>query len=192
MNHQLMMKNLKKLIHQYNFLSLELDDIREEHSELSIEFESLFSDIIPKSEITEEQAIEESKKKRKKERVAISDSTKKVYKDVAKELHPDKGGKEDDFRELNERYKKNDLLGVVSLAAERGVEFELSDDDVEHLKESIQQIESQISHYKTTLAYVWKYGNSLQRRNVIGTLSTHLGKKINLDELSEEIKNKLI
>ena len=185
------MKNLKKLIHQYNFLSLELDEIKEEHSELAAEFESLFSDYIPKDEVTEEQAIEEAKKKPKKEKVNISDSTKKVYKDVAKELHPDKGGKEDDFKELNERYKKNDLLGVVSLAAERGIDFELSEDDLQHLTESINQIESQIHHYKTTVAYVWKYGNALQRQSVLRVLSAHLGKELNIDELSDKIKNML-
>ena len=186
-----MMKNLKKLIHQYNFLSLELDEIKEEHSELSNEFELLFADYIPKEEVTEEQAIEDAKKQPKKKKLNISDSTKKVYKDVAKELHPDKGGNEDDFKELNERYKKNDLLGVVSLAAERGIDFELSDEDTLHLKESIQQIESQISHYKTTLAYVWKYGNSFQRQSVIRTLSSHFGKDLNIDEFSDEIKDKL-
>jgi len=189
-----MMKNLKKLIYQYNFLKLELDDIKEEHSSLSAEFELLFSDIIPPQEIDEEALVKEAKEKDtnvSKKKPAISESTKKVYKDVAKKLHPDAGGADDSFKELNERYKKNDLLGVVSLAVENNIDFEISDEDESTIKESISKIEDRISHYKTTLAYVWKHGNTLQRRSVIQTLSNHFGRDINMDELNDEIKKLL-
>jgi len=191
MNHQIPMKNLKKLVYQYNFLKLELDDRKEEHSELATEFESLFSDVIPKDELTEEQAIENAKKVKKKSKSPISPATKQVYKDVAKKLHPDAGGDENDFKVLNERYKNDDLLGVISIAVDRGVEFELTEEDEMHLIESIEKLNSKISHYKTTLAYIWRYGSPFQRQQVIGTLSNHLGKKIDLDSLSDKIKDML-
>ena len=101
------MKNLKKLIYQYKFLKLELDDKKEEHSNLSVEFESLFSDIIPQKEFDEETVVKEALDKEnveKKPKEEVSDKVKKIYKDVAKKLHPDKGGDDETFKELNDRY----------------------------------------------------------------------------------------
>ena len=157
------MKNLKKLIYQYKFLKLELDDKKEEHSNLSVEFESLFSDIIPQNNFNEEEIVKEALSKenvKKKPQGEIDDKVKKIYKDVAKKLHPDKGGDESIFKELNDRYNANDLLGVVE-------------------------------HYKTTLAYVWKHGNQTQRISVLRTLANHLGTKIDIESLSDEIKSML-
>jgi len=188
------MKNLKKLIYQYNFLKLDLDDIKEQHSILVSEFETLFSDIIPKNEPDEEDIVKEaldSEAKKKSVKLPISDSTKKIYKDVAKKLHPDAGGDDVEFKELNSRYKKNDLLGVISLAVENDVNIKLSDDDTEQIQQSIDELINQIEHYKTTLAYVWEYGSVSDRKNVINTLSKHFNKKIDISELNDSIKKKL-
>lgn len=188
------MKNLKKLIYQYNFLKLDLDDIKEQHSILASEFETLFSDIIPKNEPNEEDIVKEaldSEAKKKSVKLPISDSTKKIYKDVAKKLHPDAGGDDVEFKELNSRYKKNDLLGVISLAVENDVNIKLSDDDTEQIQQSIDELINQIEHYKTTLAYVWEYGSVSDRKNVINTLSKHFNKKIDISELNDSIKKKL-
>ena len=191
-----MMLNLKKLIYQYKFLKLELDDKKEEHSNLSNEFETLFSDIIkgkdsPKSE--NKSNVEEITKPilDKNSQSKIDGATKKIYKDVAKKLHPDKGGDGDVFKELSNRYKSNDLLGVVDLAIENDVEFTISDEDETQLFESINQLNRKIEHYKTTLAYVWKHGNQQQRQSVLQTLSIHLEKKIDIESLNDEIKSML-
>ena len=84
-----MMLNLKKLIYQYKFLKLELDDKKEEHSNLSNEFETLFSDIIkdkdsPKSEneLNVEQITKPTLDKNSQSK--IDGATKKIYKDVSK------------------------------------------------------------------------------------------------------------
>ncbi len=188
------MKNLKKLIYQYKFLKLELDDKKEEHSNLSVEFESLFSDIIPQNNFNEEEIVKEALSKenvKKKPQGEIDDKVKKIYKDVAKKLHPDKGGDESIFKELNDRYNANDLLGVVELATENNVEFDISDEDETHLIDTITQMNKKIEHYKTTLAYVWKHGNQTQRISVLRTLANHLGTKIDIESLSDEIKSML-
>ena len=190
----MIMKNLKKLIYQYKFLKLELDDKKEEHSNLSVEFESLFSDIIPQKEFDEENVVKEALDKEnaeKKPKEEVSDKVKKIYKDVAKKLHPDKGGDDETFKELNDRYNANDLLGVVELAAENNIDFDISEEDEQHLIKTITQMNQKIEHYKTTLAYVWKYGNRIQRYSVLKTLSVHLGKEIDIENLSDEIKSML-
>ena len=188
------MKNLKKLIYQYNFLKLELSEREEEHTELVAQFEKLFSDYIPKDNTTEEELREKAKENdssKSKKRTVVSESTKKVYKDVAKHLHPDAGGDDDSFRELNNRYKSNDLLGVVTMAVENGVNVELDEDDVVQLQKSISDIEAKISHLDTTLAYVWKYGNKLQKYSVIASLGDHLGKPIVIENLPDAVKKEL-
>lgn len=182
------MKNLKKLIYQYKFLNLELSDIREEHSELTTSFEALFSDIIGKqTPETEEEIISRATKpKPKTKRPPENESVKKLYKDVAKKLHPDKGGDDDDFKELNRRYNDSDYLGLVEMAVENDIEVEVDDDEV--LLNSISKIETKIKHLKDTLPYVWKYGSDMDRRKVLLTMSMHLGVDIDLEELPADVK----
>lgn len=179
------MKNLKKLIYQYKYLQLELGDSREEHPELIKKFETTFREFLPEKE------LKVDKQKSKKEKKVVSSNVKKIFKDTAKHLHPDKGGDEEKFKQLNERYKANDLLGVIDFAIENDIKFELSDGDEEQLFESIDLVKGKIEQLRTTLAYVWEYGNPKERMNVIQTLSSHFGKKINIEDLSDEIKDKL-
>ena len=89
------MINLKKLVYQYKYLKLDLDELKEEHSKLTSEFEEEFSNILGREgnkEIVEES--EESSKSKKH----TDESVKDIYKKAAKQLHPDKGGDEDDLR----------------------------------------------------------------------------------------------
>tara|TARA_Y100000389_G_scaffold192338_1_gene219652 strand:+ start:1467 stop:2024 length:558 start_codon:yes stop_codon:yes gene_type:complete len=179
------MKNLKKLVYKYKYLKLEKDDLSDEHSKLITKFESSFESIIPKKDSN----VDKDKSKRKKPK--IDSNVKDLYKKIAKKLHPDKGGDEEDFKELNIRYKSNDLLGVVDFAIDNNIEVELKDEDEKQLINSIEVLTSKIGNLKTTLAYVWEYGNVEERMSVINTLGKHLNKKISLEDLSDEIKNKL-
>ena len=43
-------RDLKKLVYQYKFLKLDLDDINVEHSKLVTKFEKEFEEFIPKPE----------------------------------------------------------------------------------------------------------------------------------------------
>ena len=178
------MINLKKLIYQYRYLKLEESDISEEHSKLVSKFESDFSEYIPKPE-PKPQKQEVTKKE------SVDNNVKKIYKDIAKQLHPDKGGDEEQFKELNERYKSNDLLGVIDYAVENNIEIELDESDTHQLLDSIENLETKIQELKRTLAYVWEYGNQIQRLSVLSTLSRHLKKDIKQENLSDEIKVKL-
>ena len=178
------MINLKKLIYQYRYLKLEESDISEEHSKLVSKFESDFSEYIPKPE-------PKPQKQGVAKKESVDNNVKKIYKDIAKQLHPDKGGDEEQFKELNERYKSNDLLGVIDYAVENNIEIELDESDTHQLVDSIENLETKIQDLKGTLAYVWEYGNQIQRLSVLSTLSKHLKKDIKQENLSDEIKVKL-
>ena len=179
------MKNLKKLIYQYKYLQLELGEFKEQHPKLINKFESTFKEVLPK------QDLKVDKNNSVKEKKQISSNVKKIFKDTAKQLHPDKGGDEERFKELNERYKSNDLLGVVDFAIENDIEFELSENDENQLIESIDNVKRKIDNLKGTLAYVWEYGTPEERVRVIQTLSSHFSKNIDINDLSDEIKDKL-
>ena len=153
------MINLKKLIYQYRYLKLDLDEISDEHSKLVSKFEKEFVEVLPK----EEPKPDTVKVKEKKE--SIPNDFKKIYKETAKQLHP--------------------------FAVDNNIDIKLSDDDLKYLLKSITFLESQIDNKKTTLAYVWEYGNKKEKYSVISTLSNHLNKKITIDELSDSIKSKL-
>ena len=66
-----------------------------------------------------------------------------------------------------------------------------SEEEAEQLTKSISKIQNQIEEYKKTVAYVWKYGNKMQRYGVLQSLANHFGKKIDVNELDDEIKKML-
>tara|TARA_Y100000287_G_scaffold180714_1_gene175920 strand:+ start:801 stop:1364 length:564 start_codon:yes stop_codon:yes gene_type:complete len=179
--------NLKKLVYQYKFLNLEVEELKEQHIKLTVEFESEFKDIISKSE--NGLAVDENKSDKKKHNT--DESVKEIYKKTAKRLHPDKGGDEEEFKQLNERYKSNDLLGVIDLAVDNKVDFDLKDDDMELLTNSVNSLKGKIDEYKNKLCYVWKYGTPFERGQVINTLQTALGITISVDDLNDDQKKKL-
>lgn len=182
------MKNLKKLVYQYKYLKLDLDELKEQHSKLTISFEKEFSNIIKREgNIEKDTPIEEGKTKS----IPADESVKDIYKKAAKQLHPDKGGDEEEFKELNQRYKSNDLLGVIDLAVDNKIEFDYKESDVELMNNSINSLESEIEDFKNKLCYVWEYGTPQQRKQVLSTLGNHFGKPITLEELNEEQKKKL-
>jgi hypothetical protein len=181
-----MKTNLKKLVYHYRYLKLDLDEVVEQHTELTIEFEKEFSNVLKESK-----EIEVPAKPKDKKKPNTDESVKKIYKKTAKQLHPDKGGDEEEFKELNERYKSNDLLGVIDFAIDNNIDIDYSEGDVELMNNSVDSLKSQIDDYKNKIAYVWKFGTPFQRGQVLNTLSNHLGREIKIDELSDEQKIKL-
>ena len=179
--------NLKKLVYQYKFLNLEVEELKQQHIQLTSEFEEEFKDILLKAEKQVE--LNDSKPKGKKSKT--DESVKDIYKKTAKQLHPDKGGDEEEFKELNERYKSNDLLGVIDLAVDNKVDFDLKDDDLDLLNNSVESLESKIDEYKNKICYVWKFGTPYERGQVISTLQTALGVQINIDDLNDNHRKKL-
>lgn len=182
------MINLKKLVYQYKYLKLDLDELKEQHIKLTTEFEEEFSDILKRDGNVEKEIPQPKKNKESKH---ADESVKDIYKKAAKQLHPDKGGNEEEFKELNDRYKSNDLLGVIDVAVDNKIDFDYKESDIDLMNNSIESVKEQIEDYKNKLAYVWKFGSPFQRGQVIATLGQHLGKPITPDDLTDKQKKKL-
>ena len=73
--------NLKKLVYQYKFLNLEVEELKEQHSKLTLEFESEFKDILSKSE----NGLVVDENKTDKEKQNTDESVKEIYKKTAKQ-----------------------------------------------------------------------------------------------------------
>jgi len=168
---------------------MELEDITEEHSELTKSFEELFSDMISKQ--TEETTKKVLKPKELVESKDAPKSAKNLYKKLVKKLHPDKGGNEEDFKELHNRYTKSDLLGIIEMAIDNDITVNISEDDEVLLSKSIHSVDTKIKHIKNTLPYVWKYGSPTDRQKVLMGMADHIGIEVDIDGLSNKIKKML-
>ena len=77
------MINLKKLVYQYRYLKLDLDELKEQHSELATEFEEEFSNNLDKGS-DEEIEVPNPKKETKPKHTDAS--VKDIYKKVGKAI----------------------------------------------------------------------------------------------------------
>ena len=83
-----------------------------------------------------------------------------MYKELAKEFHPDKGGTDDDFKDLNSLYQDENVLGMYVKAEELGLKIEVENE--EELEETFENtcnlLQEKINYYQTTVA--WKWGTA--------------------------------
>ena len=110
-----MLINLKKLVYQYKYLKLDLDELKEEHSKLTSEFEKEFSNILSREgnkEITEEPKDKTKSKKHTDESVKDMDKwlliNKKfsaIWPNISKKQEPMKDHEK--FRNIKDKYDKH-------------------------------------------------------------------------------------
>ena len=156
----------KKWVHKYKYLKYELDETKDLKEKYQQDFNSKFTFkdkkdpevIIPKEDI-----IESSPKKQKNKEV------KELYKKLSKKLHPDKGGNEDEFKELNSFYKDENILEMAIKAEELDIEIPnnnefFSDDNFEKL---CNNLEKKSNHIKNTLAWKWSLATEEERKILI-------------------------
>ena len=159
----------KKWIYKYKYLEAEMDEIQEKMDKYTIKFNNDFIveppplPTIPESynDVKDiEELIESLPPKKGKE----------LYKELAKEFHPDKGGDEEDFKDLNELYQDENILGMYVKAEEIGLELEeLSEEEYkEAFEASCNSLKTKIDFYQTTAA--WRWGTvKEEERDILAT-----------------------
>jgi hypothetical protein len=176
----------KKWIYKYKYLLAEQDEIEERFSEYASEFNKVFKrkeepskekkksnidwdsgaeDKIEDNEKIDNEEISEEKDKTKKE----PKKGRELYKKISKEVHPDKGGNEKDFKIISELYHEGDILGMYLKAEELGVELEDSDlgDAEENFELSCASISEKNMVKMQTLAWVWAKASPEKRKELI-------------------------
>ena len=155
----------KKWIYKYKYLLSEQDEIEEKFSEYAAEFNKGWKDkrtpenphFKNESNVNWDTEINDEEKKEKIKPKKEPKKGRELYKKISKEVHPDKGGNEDDFKEISELYSEENILGMYLKAEELGVELEES--DLENIEETFEKSCSIISKKNLskhqTLAWVW-------------------------------------
>ena len=182
-----MSRKIKKLMLQYQFLSLEYDDIEDEIDQFQEDWSSRFGKYFVKDNVemwkNEEtgELRDSPPEKDKPKKEEKNSKLKKAYRKLSTIFHPDRGGSEDKFHELKTAYEKDDFLGILSLASEVDVEIEVGEDDIELIEKSISSLEHEIK--KSKMSMIWQYykGDVNAKKSIIQQLEMLTGKKIEVE-----------
>ena len=97
----------------------------------------------------------------------------KIYRNLAKILHPDVSkidNAEDVFKTVTDYYESDNLIGLISLYNEYKLDI-LDVDELEFdlLEEKIKEAEDKIKSYESTLSWVWHHSEENKEfvKNVI-------------------------
>ena len=155
----------KKWIYKYKYLEAEMGEILDKMDKYTILFHNDFITINgsqPEQNTTSDLNFEDIEGDI--EEISNLDSSPKkgkdLYKKLSKELHPDKGGNEEDFKKLNSLYQEEDILGMYVTAEKLGIELEElnGEEEKETFEISCDALKNKIDFFQTTAA--WKWGNA--------------------------------
>tara|TARA_R100000664_G_C2735285_1_gene124865 strand:+ start:653 stop:1207 length:555 start_codon:yes stop_codon:yes gene_type:complete len=151
-------KKFKKYTLKIEFLNIELEERDEMFKKYDEEFKKDFCDEI--------MFLNSVQKKEKKQTNTIeftrpnpSKLSQKIYRNLAKILHPDISEEEDAetvFKKLSDYYEKDDLIGLIAMYNEYKSEMlDISDKEYQILEQKIKEVEIKIKSYENTLSWVW-------------------------------------
>lgn len=190
-----MSRFLKKYSHKYEFLKLELEDFEEEYSKYETEWKKLFGKYFSQIQ-TEYWVNEETGEMRSTppDEVEIkkdekNTKVKKLYRKASTIAHPDKGGDIEEFNLVKGYYENNDLLGLVSYAAQKDINFEIDEDDKTILDQNCKRLETKIKNLRSSLIWNFFTGNDRMKKGVIVQLELDHGIKIDSKEILEQLEN---
>ena len=191
-----MSRSLKKLSHKYEYLKLELEELKEQSDEYTSEWSKLFGrffidrnkemwlneetgELRKDPPTDEEENIKESK----------PEKLKKLYRKLSTVLHPDKGGSPEVFNELKQFYEAQNLIELLKLAGENNIEVELEDDDKELIDGSCVNISQKILNIQSTLSWLYFTGDKRKKLQVLAMVENELGIKIPKEDYPEELRD---
>lgn len=184
-----MARSVKKLSLQYQYLELELEDMRELMDEYEIKWSTRFGKYFAKEGVElwknektgelRDSLPEDSKKIKSKKDIKL----KKLYRKLSNYLHPDKGGSKNSFHNLKKAYEEDNFLGLVNIASNNKVDIEINEEDIALLEKSVESIVKKIKEIKMTMVWQYYTGNSQSKKIVLDQIEMISGKKIDPEDL---------
>lgn len=113
---------------------------------------------------------------------------KRLYKKIAIQTHPDRGGSDEEFAEVNDAFSKMDLATLLNYAGRYNLDYEVDEDDVAILEKNLNKLESDIKQIKSTLAWKWGTGTKNERLQVIDTIKQQTGWDVEEEDLPIDLK----
>lgn len=151
-----------------------------------------FDDFFKDYENAKKQA--EESEKRKKERLqelkGRPEKVKRLYKKLAAKVHPDLGGSNELFQNVNRFYEENNLMQLLVLAGEYDISYEVDDSDSKVLEKNLSELETEIERMTSTLAWAWGNGDNKIKKNVVKEVEKQTGWKVDPSVLPDELKEK--
>lgn len=194
MSDKLKQLEIKKLLSEYEYLIVDDEYKQQIISDYSSQF---INEINEKSGIKEEKSEEDEEIIPPEEREIIkkindedlTDETKKrmksMFREIMKKTHPDKVQSEelvDIYIKSKEAYETNDILGLCFYANKLNVIVELSDMEIEILKDMIKKKKEELETIEKSWLWLWyKAGTEQAKDNVVKLYYNNVLKK-NKDE----------
>ena len=138
-----------------------------------------------------EQAEKEKRHKEKLDELKNRpEKVKKLYKKLAAHAHPDRGGSNELFQKVNKAYESNNLMTLLNMAGEYGLEYDVDDNDEKVLEKNLLELEKEIERKRNTLAWAWGSGDKNQRLRVVSEVERQTGWKVEEKDLPEDLVDK--
>lgn len=193
-----MSRFLKKLTHKYEFLKLELEEVKEEGDDYQVKWGQLFGKYFAdkNSEFWVNEDTGELRKDRPEDETDTDEIEPKpekpkklrdLYKKLSKHTHPDKGGDEDKFNKVKESYDREDLLALLSLAGQYNIDFDIEEEDQEMVEKSCLSIENEINNTKSTLSWAYFTGDRSKKKAVLAMMEQQFNITIDPKDIPEEL-----
>lgn len=193
-----MSKSLQKLTHKYEFLKLELEETEEELDTYLTKWNRYFGKYFVQKnsemwvneetgEMRAEPPGEEEIKPNRKARRAKPEKLKKLYKNLSKHLHPDKGGSEEDFNKLKESYEDEDLIELLKFAGLFKIDVEVDEEDETLIKKTCMEFQNKIQGHKNSMAWEYFTGDRNKKLAVVQGLQLQLGIEIKKEDYPPEL-----
>ena len=147
---------MEKIYFKIKYILLEYEEILELDKQYMSIFLKECNLNIPKNEYEENnELINENDEKIIYKHVG-NNKCKKMYKKLAKKLHPDKNPKKtEEFIEISKAYETNDFIKLFMLCYENKIKIELLDSDIELIENEIKEKEEEIKEIKEKIHWKW-------------------------------------
>jgi len=175
-------KKLKKLSLQYQYLLVDLEDVKEEltlfqqqFNEYLISLDKTFNLQIFSNNTKKQKKVEKNcdndvkidKKRDSKQDQLFRD----LYNQIAVQTHPDKTGDDENrsslFRKATRAKNDNDLMTMINMCGTLDIEVpNLTQEQIEIIEKNIKQLQSKINSYKNADAYVWGVADDNKREMI--------------------------
>jgi len=151
-------KRFKKITLKIEYLELESEEVDELSKKYSQKFDKEFYDemCFLKSLQNEEEL---QPKCEPQSSPHSSPLVQKIYRNLAKILHPDTSLREDaeeQFKKLTECGDNDDLVGIIKMASQNDIDLKfLSEEDYSLIEQAISETEKRIKTNQSTISWVW-------------------------------------
>ena len=183
-------KKFKRLRKELQFVQSELEYVQEVLSEWHLIFEEYHRDYCKRKEIDLDQLNKQSNEKIdqlipkptiKETGVVIYENQKdkhvfkKLYKQIARKLHPDLGGDEKEFQEATSAMQEKNFEKILDICDKHDILIEIDKEMLKLLEQQISETKEQIKKEKSTYSWnLYSCANDKCKDNVVKKFLKHL------------------